>query len=164
MRPPVWQDAETLFATYCQDPEVCRYMVWTPHTCIDATRQFIDWCIGAWNGNSVFPYILTRQGETQAIGMLDARATEHGLNIGYVLARAHWGKGYIPEAIRSLTEIAFRQPSLFRIEATCDLENRPSARALEKSGFILEGRLARYTVHPNLSAEPRDCWLYAKTR
>jgi ribosomal-protein-alanine N-acetyltransferase len=108
--------------------------------------------------------MLARPNDAQVLGMLDARSTEHGLNIGYVLAREHWGHGYMPEAIQALTEIALSQPALFRIEATCDVENHPSTRALEKSGFVREGRLARYTVHPNLSSEPRDCWIYAKSR
>jgi len=164
LRPPVQQDAEIIFAAYCQDPAVCRYMVWVPHTSVEVTRQFIDWCISAWEGNSVFPYMLARLSDAQVLGMIDGRLTEHGLNIGYVLAREHWGHGYMPEAIQALTEIALSQPALFRIEATCDIENHPSVRALEKSGFVREGRLARYTVHPNLSSEPRDCWIYAKSR
>ena len=69
----------------------------------------------------------------------------------------------MPEAIRSLTAVALSGP-FFRIEATCDFENRASARALEKSGFTKEGRLARYMVHPNLSPEPRGCLLYATHR
>lgn len=162
LRPPMPQDADEIFAAYCQDPEVCRYMVWAPHVAVEVTRQFIDWCISAQTGNSVFPYMLVRESDGQVLGMLDARSTEHGLNIGYVLARQHWGHGYMSEAIQSFTEIAFLQPTLFRIEATCDVENHQSARVLEKSNFVREGRLARHTVHPNLSPEPRDCWIYAR--
>lgn len=108
--------------------------------------------------------MLVRKSDAQVLGMLDARATDHGLNIGYVLAREHWGQGHVPEAVRGLAEIALSRPTVFRIEATCDVENHPSARVLEKSGFVREGRLARYTVHPNLSPEPRDCWMYARLR
>lgn len=164
LRPPVPQDAEIIFAAYCQDPLVCRYMVWVPHASVEVTRQFIGWCMGAWDSGSVFPYMLTRKSDAQVLGMLDARATDHGLNIGYVLAREHWGQGHVPEAVRGLAEIALSRPTVFRIEATCDVENHPSARVLEKSGFVREGRLARYTVHPNLSPEPRDCWMYARLR
>ena len=164
LRPPMLQDADAIFAAYCQDPEVCRYMMWTPHASVDDTRQFIDWCIGAWAGDAIFPYMLVRRDGAQVIGMLDARLHAQRLNIGYVLARPHWGQGYAPEAVRAVTDLALQQPGLFRVEATCDVDNHPSARALEKSGFAREGRLARHTVHPNLSAEPRDCWMYAQTR
>ncbi|MCG2592746.1 GNAT family N-acetyltransferase [Ramlibacter sp. XY19] len=52
----------------------------------------------------------------------------------------------------------------FRVHAACDVENRPSQRALEKAGFMREGRLERFTVHPNISPEPRACYMYARCR
>jgi RimJ/RimL family protein N-acetyltransferase len=108
--------------------------------------------------------VITLKADGTVIGMLDARPKAHMINIGYVLAQAHWGNGYMPEAVRALTELALSIPSIYRVEASCDVDNVPSARTLEKSGFAKEGRLARYNVHPNISQEPRDCWLYAKTR
>jgi hypothetical protein len=36
-----------------------------------------------------------------------------------------------------------------------------SARVLERAGLALEGRLVRYAMFPNLSAEPQDCLLFA---
>jgi [ribosomal protein S5]-alanine N-acetyltransferase len=62
------------------------------------------------------------------------------------------------------TDAALARPQFFRARATCDVENRPSARALEKSGCLREGRLERYIVHPNISPEPRACYLYARCR
>jgi RimJ/RimL family protein N-acetyltransferase len=96
--------------------------------------------------------------------MLEARILGTALDIGYVLARSHWGRGYMPEAIQSLTNAALLKPTIFRVQATCDVENIPSQRALEKSGFKREGRLDRHTVHPNISSEPRACFMYAKCR
>ena len=51
-----------------------------------------------------------------------------------------------------------------RVEAYLDFENVQSARALEKAGMQLEGRLRRYTVHPNLNSEPRDVLMFAACR
>jgi RimJ/RimL family protein N-acetyltransferase len=96
--------------------------------------------------------------------MLEARPKGHMVNIGYVLARNQWGQGLMPEAVRALKAEALGLPEIFRVEATCDVDNRASARVLEKSGFLLEGRLARFTVHPNLDVKPRDCLLYAACR
>ena len=48
--------------------------------------------------------------------------------------------------------------------ATCDAENNASARAMEKAGLTREGMLRRYIVHPNVSSEPRDSYMYAVTR
>jgi [ribosomal protein S5]-alanine N-acetyltransferase len=81
-----------------------------------------------------------------------------------VLSRAHWGRGLMPEAIRTLSADALSLAGVFRIQAICDAENRASARTLEKSGFVREGRLERYSVHPNIGHEPRPCLMYALCR
>jgi [ribosomal protein S5]-alanine N-acetyltransferase len=44
------------------------------------------------------------------------------------------------------------------------VDNVGSQRVLEKSGMVREGRLARYIVHPNVDAEPRDVFVYAAVR
>jgi [ribosomal protein S5]-alanine N-acetyltransferase len=96
--------------------------------------------------------------------MLEARIQGTTVDIGYVLARFHWGKRFMPEAIQALASTALESPGIFRVQAACDTENIPSKRALEKAGFVREGRLARLTIHPNISPEPRACFMYAKCR
>ena len=164
LRAPELSDAEEMFASYTQDAEVARYMVWQPHDSLVATRDFVASCVAQFNAGSALPYILTLKATGQLIGMLEARPRDHVVNVGYVLARNQWGQGLMVEAIQAFKDLALRLPGVFRVEATCDVDNRPSARALEKSGFLLEGRLARYTVHPNISAEPRECFMYAACR
>ena len=164
LRAPAHSDAEAMFASYTQDAEVARYMVWQPHASLEATRDFIAGCVAQWNARSALPYIITLKASSQLVGMLEARPHGHVVNIGYVLARSQWGQGLMGEAVQAFTAIALRVPGVFRVEATCDVENLPSARALAKSGFVLEGRLARHTVHPNISAEPRDCLIFAACR
>jgi [ribosomal protein S5]-alanine N-acetyltransferase len=165
LREPRAADAAALFDTYTTDPEVTRYMVWRPHSSIAETEEFIAGCIRACQSGLRLPYVLTlRDAPDHVIGMLEARPLAHLLDIGYVLARPHWGKGLMPEAIRALTDAALRTPEIYRVQAACDVDNRASARALEKSGFSREGRLERYSIHPNISPEPRACFLYARHR
>jgi RimJ/RimL family protein N-acetyltransferase len=51
---------------------------------------------------------------------------------------------------------------VYRVWATCHVDNERSARLLLRAGFLLEGRLTRHAVYPNLGPEPRDSLLYAK--
>jgi RimJ/RimL family protein N-acetyltransferase len=44
------------------------------------------------------------------------------------------------------------------------VENITSARVLEKIGMERKGMLRRYIIHPNISSEPRDCFMYSKVR
>ena len=83
---------------------------------------------------------------------------------GYVLARRWWRQGLITEVLTEVTVWALRQPSVFRVGAVCDVDNIGSARVLEKAGFVRDGLLRRWLVHPNISNEPRDRYSYARVR
>lgn len=163
LRRPIEVDAGELFRSYTQDPLVCRFMVWKPHLSEAETQAFIVSCIAAWEQGVRLPYVITEIGSSSAIGMLEARIQGFTVDFGYVLARAHWGKGYMPEAVATLATTALEHGH-FRVQASCDVENHPSQRTLEKAGFAREGRLERYIVHPNISAEPRPCFMYSRCR
>jgi ribosomal-protein-alanine N-acetyltransferase len=61
--------------------------------------------------------------------------------LGYVLGRAHWGQGFMQEALEALLGCAFRTMGLRRIEAEVDPRNRSSALLLQRLGFAKEGLL-----------------------
>jgi RimJ/RimL family protein N-acetyltransferase len=164
-RLPIASDSEQLFAAYTSKPEVSRYMMWRPHTELSTTEAFVSECIAAAAAGTRFPYVLARQELPGVpVGMLEARPVNHRVDLGYVLAPAHWGQGLMPEAISSLAALALAQAGFFRVQAFCDVENLPSQRALEKARFVREGRHERFIVHPNLGAEPRPCYMYARCR
>lgn len=164
LRRPVPMDADRIFQTYAQDREVTRYLVWVPHTSVETTKKFIVFCQDRWVNSVAFPYVITRKEDGQLLGMIEVRPNGHRADFGYVLARSYWGNGFMPEAITALVKITLGRPTIYRMEATCDVENKASARALEKSGFSREGLLRRYIIHPNISSEPRDSLLYAVTK
>lgn len=165
LREPRASDATVIFQRYTQDPEVTRYMIWQPHSHLSETRAFVAGCIDAWNSGKRKPFMLTLPSDEESpIGMLDAFLSSHTVTIGYVLSRQHWGNGYMPEAINALAQILLESPEIFRIQGSCDIDNKASARTLEKSGFVHEGTLQRHTVHPNISPEPRTCLIYARCK
>jgi RimJ/RimL family protein N-acetyltransferase len=164
-RMPEAADAARLFVSYTQRPEVCRFMIWRPHKHISETEAFVSECLVAIESGERLPFVLCERGKPlRPIGMLDARLARHTVDIGYVLAPEFWGRGYMPEAIQSLARSALAEPEYFRVQAFCDVENVPSQRALEKAGFLREGRHERFLVHPNVGAEPRPCYMYAKCK
>src|SRR6185436_18847472 len=143
LRRPVEADARDIFIAYAQDPLVCRYLLWRPHTSENTVREFLGICIAAWETGAKFPYVIADASTSRAIGIIEARPKGHTVDLGYVLARSHWGQGFMPEAITALAGKALEQGA-FRVQAFCDAENVPSQRALEKAGFTREGRLERY--------------------
>ena len=61
--------------------------------------------------------------------------------LGYVLGRAHWGRGLMREALGGLLDRAFTTMGLRRIEAEVDVRNASSSRLLARLGFTREGVL-----------------------
>ncbi|HEX5738551.1 MAG TPA: GNAT family N-acetyltransferase [Hydrogenophaga sp.] len=164
-RLPRASDAALLFASYTSDPTASRYQMWTPHQSVTETERFIGDCITAVEAGTRIPYVLaTREQPDDPIGMLEARPSQHIVDLGYVLAPRYWGQGLMPEAVRSLTEWALSQERFFRVQAFCDVENKASQRTLEKAGFLQEGRHERFVVHMNVSSEPRACYMYGRCR
>jgi ribosomal-protein-alanine N-acetyltransferase len=164
LRKPRLDDARAIFEGWAQDQEVTRYLTWRPHEQVEQTQEFVQSCIRAWEGETRFPYMITLKGSDEVIGMIDPRIEGPKVGIGYVAARAHWGKGYVPEATRAIIDWAFQQPSIYRVYATTDVENIASRRVLEKVGMQCEGILRKYIFHPNISDVPRDSYMYAITK
>ncbi|KAJ1293238.1 hypothetical protein BS78_01G053100 [Paspalum vaginatum] len=67
--------------------------------------------------------------------------------LGYVLARAHWGRGVATAAVKRAVAAVFGEvEGLERVEALVDVANRASQRVLEKAGFTREAVLRKYGV------------------
>jgi RimJ/RimL family protein N-acetyltransferase len=81
--------------------------------------------------------------------------------MGYALGRAHWGKGYMQEALQALLGYAFGELDLHRLEADVDPRNAASIRSLERLGFQREGYLReRWQVN----GEIQDALFYGLLR
>ncbi|MEM0953392.1 MAG: GNAT family N-acetyltransferase [Pseudomonadota bacterium] len=157
-------DAPGVFAGWSQDAEVCRFLTWRPHTALSQAQTFVKACIQARAAGTEFNYVLTLRESGELIGDVSARTGEHGVDLGYLLARCHWGQGFMAEAVTALSDWFLNQDDVFRVWAVCDVDNVGSARVLEKSGFAREGTLHRWVMHPAISNAPRDAYCYAKTR
>ena len=73
-------------------------------------------------------------------------------DIGYGLARRHWGQGFMHEALIAVVDYAFGPLDLRRLEADIDPRNHASVRALERLGFAREGLLReRWQVGDEIS-------------
>lgn len=164
LRTPVIDDAEAIFDEYAADPEVTRYLTWPPHEHLESVSEFLQVLIERRLAGQEFPWLLTLPDERRAIGMITVRKQDCKVDIGYVLGRKHWNRGYMAEAIAAVAEWCLSQAEIFRVSAICDTENVASARALEKAGFKREGELSRWIILPNRSSEPRDCYIYGRVR
>ena len=157
-------DAEVIFREYAQDPEVTKYVSWRAHQNLEETREYVQMCLLAWDVGKAFHWVIERAEDKQLMGMIIARVNAEKWELGYVLARSHWRQGYMTEALKVLIGWALKQKEIHRVWAVCDVDNIASARLMEKVGMQREGILKRWSVHPNISDEPRDSFCYAITK
>lgn len=76
-----------------------------------------------------------------------------GAHIGYWIDQRYANRGYTTRAVRALTNFAFTEIRLHRIEINLRPENVASRKVAEKSGYTLEGVRPRYL---HIAGEWRD--------
>ncbi len=143
LRPLRAADADALFAIF-SDSAVTRYWSSTAWTTMQQARDYIAAAAeGLASGSALRLGIeLAASGELVGQAALYAfQPANRRCDAGYALARAHWGKGYVSEAMTALLEHGFGALDLNRVEADIDPRNTASARALTRLGFEREGLL-----------------------
>jgi RimJ/RimL family protein N-acetyltransferase len=143
---------------------VTRFLLWRPHTSISDSDAHIEQSLVKWESGSAYTWFLFSRATDELIGSIAARPNGNEVELGYVLAKKFWGRGLMLEAILAIVDWAFSRPTVTTVLALCDVDNVASARLLEKAGFRLEQRRDRWSIHPNISDLPRDCYAYVKTR
>ncbi|CAM0876819.1 unnamed protein product [Alopecurus aequalis] len=133
---------------WASDPQVAAPCRWEPYTSTEPLLAFLR--------DAVLPHpwfraiCLAGGGDGDLpVGAISVSPTEDGCRaeLGYVLARAHWGKGVATAAVRRALETVFGEvEGLLRVEALVDVPNVASQRVLEKAGFRREAVLRRYCV------------------
>jgi ribosomal-protein-alanine N-acetyltransferase len=161
LRKPRKEDASAIHTAYAQDPEITRYLTWRPNKDLEETAHHVELALSLWDEGKAYSYAITLKSSDSVIGMIALHPENFRVGIGYVLARPFWGRGYMTEAARAVTNWLLEQPDVYRVFAICDVENPASARVMEKAGMIREGILRRNSMHPNVSNEPRDSYIYA---
>jgi RimJ/RimL family protein N-acetyltransferase len=161
LRPPVLDDAGPLFQRVARDSEVTKYLLWTPHPDVAETRRVITEKLNAGDDERTWGILLQHSGDI--IGLISCRRqVRHSAEIGYCIGRRWWGKGLMSEALAMMVAALTDDRDVYRVWATCNVDNERSARLLQRAGFLLEGRLVRHAIYPGLGPEPRDSLLYAK--
>jgi RimJ/RimL family protein N-acetyltransferase len=153
-------DAEELFNSYLQDPEVTRFTTWLPHKNINVTEQFLSHIIGLWNEAKEYNFVISKSLDNKKIGMVKIADKGEVVTIGYVFAKSEWNKGYATEVVNAVVHLIVKENPYKKIAAFCDVENIASSRVLEKAGFSYIKTIPKFIVHPSISDQPRDVKWY----
>ncbi|HEX8478137.1 MAG TPA: GNAT family N-acetyltransferase [Telluria sp.] len=163
LRPPRRGDEDDLFAIH-SDPEVMRYFSEPPWTDPDRPARQIDEDAGRFEREESFRFAIVLTATGRQVGnctLFSLHRQNRRAEIGYALARSHWGHGYMHEALQALLAFAFTDLDLHRLEADIDPRNGASAAALVRLGFQEEGLLRERWI---VAGEVSDSQLYGLLR
>jgi len=88
----------------------------------------------------------------------DWSAEEVKVEVGWLLARDAWGKGYATEGAAASLEDAFERVRLDRVLSIAQVENRRSVRVMERIGLSPVGRTRWRRTDVCWYAIDRDEW------
>lgn len=137
------RDLEDLYAVY-SDPEVVRYWSHTAWPHRDEAKIYLEAIENGFQEGHLYQWGIALRGDNRVVGTTTLYAIDHTqgrAEIGFALARAHWGHRYAAEALTALFKHAFGEMGLRRIEADVDPRNHASLHTLEALGFRREGYL-----------------------
>jgi len=163
LRAIVEADIDGIFAIY-SDAETARYLsrpAWTERA---QAAQFVERVRASYGTGSAISLAVERSSDQALVGecvLFGFNAQCRRAEIGYTLGRAYRSQGYMREALAGLIGIAFGPLDLNRIEADIDPRNAPSARILERLGFVKEGYLRERWI---VAGEKSDTALYGLLR
>lgn len=147
LRPFEATDADAVF-DYASDTEWARYLENVPHpfTRSDAKQRVARNMAESWETHPTWAIVFEGVVVGDIVLMIDLR-NEVG-ELGYELARQHWGKDLVVEAAEAVIDWGFRERGLAKVSAQCDLRNTRSLRVMEKLRMTREGVLRSHSkVH-----------------
>jgi [ribosomal protein S5]-alanine N-acetyltransferase len=156
-------DGEGLFGIFGDD-EVTEHYAWDTFVSVEQGRALAERTAGQFRRREAIRWGLELPGSPLIIGTCGytrwSRENRFAV-LGYDLARCHWRRGLMSEAVAAVLEAGFGRMSLHRVEATVMAGNLASARLLERAGFRREGILRDRAWK---GEEFKDVWMFGITR
>jgi ribosomal-protein-alanine N-acetyltransferase len=95
-------------------------------------------------------FIFPKKQPTKIIGTINftnfVKGAAHFCYVGYSLAEAEQGKGYMTESLKVATDYVFQELNLHRIMANYMPHNQRSGNVLKRLGFVVEGYARDYLL------------------
>lgn len=142
LRPFVLEDAEAMHRNWASNPEVTKYLTWSPHSNVAVTRNILNSWIPEYQKPDYYHWtIILKENGPDPIGSIcvvdhdDSIAMSH---IGYCLGKEWWHRGIMSEALKTVMDFLFDEVGIQRIESRHDPNNPHSGAVMRKCGMHLE--------------------------
>jgi RimJ/RimL family protein N-acetyltransferase len=146
LRPFTPADLDDYHAQIYSDPDVTRYLPGGQPRPKDRTQVVLEFAIehGQQHGFTLWAVIDKASQEFIGHCGLIYMKNEVDVEVAYAFGKAHWGKGYAPEAAHAALRYGFETVGLDQIIAVAVPENTASQRVMQKIGMTSQGITDRY--------------------
>ncbi|MDY7094619.1 MAG: GNAT family N-acetyltransferase [Acidobacteriota bacterium] len=160
------EDDLDAFAALNADPEVMRYIGAGRPRPRDEAWSAMARLLGHWQLRGYGMYAVEERSTGHLVGRLGLHRPEGwpGLEIGWLIARKSWGRGYAPEGAHAVLAQAFQRLDEPRIISLIHPANHASIRVAEKLGERLVGTEEVVGQEVLLYAVERGEWECVRTR
>ena len=134
------------YARIVADPEVMRYLADGKTLDREGAWRQLALITGHWSLRGYGPWAVEERATGALIGRIGFFDPEGwpGFELGWVLARSHWGKGYAIEGARRALAYAFDELRRDHVISLIYPANTASIRVAERLGETLEGRTSLF--------------------
>lgn len=136
LRPFRPQDANALH-TILSEKDILRYFPNPQNPTLEQTQRFITRQLDHWKEHGFGWWAVTLRDTRALLGWcgLQYLPETDEIEVGYLLTRAHWGKGYTTEAAIASLKYGFTELKLDAIIGIVHPKNIASQKVLKKSGL-----------------------------
>lgn len=146
LRPFLEEDAEAMFDNWASDPEVTKFLSWPTYKSIDDAHAILNLWLESYGNPEFYQWAIVLKELGQPIGSISVVNLDNRVDlaeIGYCIGKVWWGRGIMPEAVKTVMAFLFEEVGMQRLEVGHDPENSASGAVIRKCGFRYEGTLRR---------------------
>lgn len=163
LRPLTSLDVTDKYISWLNNPNINQYLeIWNYTHTYDNVRSFVE-SINSKDNEFLFGIFLLNTDEH--IGNIKVGPIKYYhlvADVSYLIGEeSAWGKGYATEAIKAISEYAFKELGVNKLSASLYISNVGSGKALEKAGFLQEGHRIKHAV---LKGQLEDIIEYGMTK
>ncbi len=159
LRPPQQVDLDA-FIDIHGDPDVVRHLTLQGDPGRAGAWRMLALLVGHWHLRGYGQWTVVEKASGLTVGRVGLWNPEGwpGLEVGWVIRRTHWNRGYATEAARTALAYAFDDVGADHVISLIAPDNHRSLRIAEKLGERFEGVVAQQGREVNVYGLRREAW------
>jgi ribosomal-protein-alanine N-acetyltransferase len=143
LRRPKMDDAQQLYLL-ARNETVSKYTHWNVHRSVSESLAVIEMIRRAYQDGKSVTWAVDAKATRELIGLIkitNIDSQNQSADLDYWLGQAYWGRGYMPEILRSVITFCCVGMGIVRIQGKHVIENKNAGQVMIKAGMTYEGTL-----------------------